>query len=63
MTDFFAVLISSTIAVAVWYSFGAIGRSIGRRKNQPTTGFILGLFGPIGWLVVLLLPYLPPEDK
>lgn len=36
---------------------GAIGAWIGSRVGQVDTGFWLGLFlGPIGWIIVLLLP-------
>lgn len=36
----------------------AIGFALGRSKNRGDTGFLLGgMLGPIGWIIVLLLPH------
>lgn len=38
--------------------FGIIGFNLGAKKDRPNAGFLLGaFFGPIGWIVSLLLPY------
>lgn len=36
---------------------GGIGAAIGARKNRTAFGFVVGfIIGPIGWLIVLVMP-------
>ena len=41
---------------------GLVGLVIGQFKNKPTTGFLLGLLlGPIGWLIMAVIPNSGPK--
>lgn len=42
---------------AAWLFMGIIGWAIGKTKGRSSFGLVLGLLvGPIGWLIVMLLP-------
>ena len=50
---------NENLGIAIIYGiiFAAIGSLIGKRKNRPVGGFVLGLLlGPLGWLLVFLGP-------
>ncbi|HTJ77957.1 MAG TPA: hypothetical protein VL357_03100 [Rariglobus sp.] len=49
------------VAVLFFALFGGLlGRWLGKSKNREIHGFMLGFFiGPIGWILVLLLPEIP----
>ena len=45
------------LIIFLWIGAGVIGAFLGGSVNKGTAGFWLGLFlGPIGWIIVLLLP-------
>ena len=45
------------VVLALWVVFGAVGAFLGSMVGKGGTGFLLGiLLGPIGWIIVLLLP-------
>lgn len=47
----------TVLALAYFIVFGAIGVLIGRRRGRPVAGlFWAMLLGPIGWLLMFLLP-------
>jgi hypothetical protein len=52
------------LIVAVLWAvvMGGIGAAIGARKARTGFGFVLGaLVGPIGWLIVLIMPSNQPK--
>lgn len=41
----------------LWLICGWVGRAVGQTRGRPRDGLLLGLcLGPVGWLVVRLLP-------
>jgi len=47
-----------SVGLFVWINLGFIGARIGRNSYRTVEGYVLGiLFGPLGWLVTLLLPH------
>ena len=45
------------IVLTLWIVFAAVGAFLGSMVDKGGTGFLLGLLlGPIGWIIVLLLP-------
>jgi hypothetical protein len=54
------VLVQLSICLAIWMASGALGVYIAKAKNRPTNeGWLFGLLlGPLGWLILCLLPTL-----
>ena len=50
----------STVIIAgaiLWFCSGLIGAACALSRNRTGAGFFLGLaFGPMGWVIALLLP-------
>ena len=45
------------VVLALWIIFAVVGAFLGSMVDKGGTGFLLGLLlGPIGWIIVLLLP-------
>jgi hypothetical protein len=51
----------SALALLAVLAFVAIGAAVGRTRRRPLLGAVLGVLGPVGWLVAALVPSRRPE--
>lgn len=57
MEEMLLLLVLLILVIVPFFTMGIIGMCFGTTKGHPWAGFFLGLFfGPLGWILVLLLP-------